>query len=95
MRTPCGLKVLSARRATQVDAEIARVDADRASELIASGVTTQPVETVLAPLVEVTGDRHLRKTSHGRYLAGTAISEDGSTPLIGAWRLPVGQACRY
>jgi Protein of unknown function (DUF2637) len=39
-------------QATQVDAEIARVDADLASELIASGVTTQPVETVLAVLAE-------------------------------------------
>jgi Protein of unknown function (DUF2637) len=36
--------------ATQVDAEIAQVDADLASELIASGVTTQPVETVIAVL---------------------------------------------
>jgi hypothetical protein len=37
-------------QATQVDAEIARVDADVASEMIASGVTTQPVETVIAVL---------------------------------------------
>jgi Protein of unknown function (DUF2637) len=37
-------------KATQVDAEIAQVDADLASELIASGVTTQPVETVIAVL---------------------------------------------
>ena len=36
--------------ATHVDAEIAQVDADLASELIASGVTTQPVETVVAVL---------------------------------------------
>jgi hypothetical protein len=36
--------------ATQVDAGIAQVDADLASELIASGVTTQPVETVIAVL---------------------------------------------
>jgi hypothetical protein len=36
--------------ATQVDAEIAQVDADLASELIASGVTAQPVETVVAVL---------------------------------------------
>jgi hypothetical protein len=36
--------------ATQVDAEIAQVDADLASELIASGVTTQPAETVIAVL---------------------------------------------
>jgi hypothetical protein len=36
--------------ATQIDAEIAQVDADLASELIASGVTTQPVETVIAVL---------------------------------------------
>jgi Protein of unknown function (DUF2637) len=35
---------------TQVDAEFARIDADLASELIASGVTTQPVETVLVVL---------------------------------------------
>jgi len=34
----------------QVDAEIAQGDADLASELIASGVTTQPVETVIAVL---------------------------------------------
>jgi hypothetical protein len=33
-----------------VDAEIARVGADLASELIASGVTTQPAETVIAVL---------------------------------------------
>jgi molybdenum-dependent DNA-binding transcriptional regulator ModE len=32
------------------DAEIAQVDADLALELIASGVTTQPVETVVAVL---------------------------------------------
>jgi hypothetical protein len=36
--------------ATQADAEIAQVDADLASELIASGVTTQSVETVIAVL---------------------------------------------
>jgi Protein of unknown function (DUF2637) len=36
--------------AAPVDAEIAQVDADFASELIASGVTTQPVETVIAVL---------------------------------------------
>jgi Protein of unknown function (DUF2637) len=36
--------------ATQVDTEIAKVDADLASELIASGVTTQPAETVIAVL---------------------------------------------
>ncbi len=36
--------------ATHVDAEIAQVDADLASELIASGVTTQPAETVIAVL---------------------------------------------
>jgi response regulator of citrate/malate metabolism len=35
---------------TQVDAEIAQVDADLASELIASGVTTQPAVTVIAVL---------------------------------------------
>ena len=35
---------------TQVGAEAAQADADLASELIASGVTTQPVETVLAVL---------------------------------------------
>ncbi|HME77641.1 MAG TPA: DUF2637 domain-containing protein [Mycobacterium sp.] len=34
----------------QVNAEIARVDSDLASELIASRVTTQPVETVVAVL---------------------------------------------
>ena len=34
----------------RVDADIAEVDADLASELIASGVTTQPVETVIAVL---------------------------------------------
>jgi hypothetical protein len=37
-------------KATQVDVEVAQVDADLASELIASGVTTQPVETVIAVL---------------------------------------------
>ena len=36
--------------ATQVGGEVAQVDADLASELIASGVTTQPVETVIAVL---------------------------------------------
>jgi Protein of unknown function (DUF2637) len=36
--------------AAPVDAESAQVDADFASELIASGVTTQPVETVIAVL---------------------------------------------
>ena len=36
--------------ATQADGEIALVDADLASELIASGVTTQPIETVTAVL---------------------------------------------
>jgi hypothetical protein len=35
---------------TQGDAESAQVDANLASELIASGVTTQPVETVIAVL---------------------------------------------
>jgi hypothetical protein len=34
----------------QLDAQIAQVDANLASELIASGVTTQPVETVIAVL---------------------------------------------
>ena len=37
-------------KATLVDAEIAQADADLASELIASGVTTQPVLTVIAVL---------------------------------------------
>jgi response regulator of citrate/malate metabolism len=37
-------------QATQVDGEIAQVDADLALDLIASGVTTQPVETVIAVL---------------------------------------------
>jgi hypothetical protein len=37
-------------RATQGDAEVAQLDADLASELIASGVTTQPAETVIAVL---------------------------------------------
>jgi hypothetical protein len=36
--------------ATQVDAEIGQVDAHLASELIASGVTTQAAETVIAVL---------------------------------------------
>ena len=36
--------------AAQSDAEIASADVDLASELIASGVTTQPVETVIAVL---------------------------------------------
>jgi response regulator of citrate/malate metabolism len=34
----------------QLDAQIAQVDANLASELIASGVTTQSVETVIAVL---------------------------------------------
>jgi hypothetical protein len=37
-------------RPNQVDAEIAEGDADFASELIASGATTQPAETVIAVL---------------------------------------------
>jgi hypothetical protein len=37
-------------QATQDDVKIAHVDADLASELIASGVTTQPLETVIAVL---------------------------------------------
>jgi hypothetical protein len=37
-------------KGTQVDAESAQADADLASELIASGVTTQPFETVIAVL---------------------------------------------
>jgi hypothetical protein len=36
--------------ASQGDAEVAEVDADLASELVASGVTTQPIETVIAVL---------------------------------------------
>jgi molybdenum-dependent DNA-binding transcriptional regulator ModE len=35
---------------TQVDAEIAHVDADLASELIGAGATQQPAETVIAVL---------------------------------------------
>ena len=35
---------------THVGVEVAQVDADLASELIASGATTQPVETVVAVL---------------------------------------------
>jgi hypothetical protein len=38
------------RKAKPVDAESAQVDANLASELIASGVTTQPIETVIAVL---------------------------------------------
>jgi hypothetical protein len=37
-------------RAAQVDAQVAQADADLASELIASGATTQSVETVIAVL---------------------------------------------
>jgi hypothetical protein len=37
-------------KAKPVDAESAQVDANLASELIASGVTTQPIETVIAVL---------------------------------------------
>jgi hypothetical protein len=37
-------------KAKPVDAESAQVDANLASELITSGVTTQPVETVIAVL---------------------------------------------
>ena len=39
--------------ATQVHEEIAQVDADLASQLIASGVTTQSVETVIAVLAAI------------------------------------------
>jgi hypothetical protein len=39
----------------QVDAEIAQLDEDLASELISSGVTTQPVEIVIAVLVATRG----------------------------------------
>jgi nucleoside-diphosphate-sugar epimerase len=44
------LRVSAQTGAAQVDAEIAHVDASLASELIASRVTTQPVETVIAVL---------------------------------------------
>jgi hypothetical protein len=37
-------------KAKPVDAESAQADADLASELIASGVTTRPIETVTAVL---------------------------------------------
>jgi hypothetical protein len=37
-------------KAKPVDAESRQVDANLASEMIASGVTTQPVETVIAVL---------------------------------------------
>jgi Protein of unknown function (DUF2637) len=50
---PCPAQAVQASAQTegaQGDAEIARVDADLASELIASGVTTQPVQTVIAVL---------------------------------------------
>jgi hypothetical protein len=40
----------SAQTEVTQDAEIAQLDADLASEMIASGVTTQPVETVIAVL---------------------------------------------
>jgi hypothetical protein len=40
----------SAQTEATQDAEIAQLDADLASEMIASGVTTQPVETVIAVL---------------------------------------------
>ncbi len=40
-------------KAKPVDAESAQVDANLASELIASGVTTQPVGTVIAVLAEM------------------------------------------
>ena len=40
---------------TQADAERAQVDANLASELIASGVTTQAVETVIAVLAAMRG----------------------------------------
>ncbi|MDI3312945.1 MAG: DUF2637 domain-containing protein [Mycobacterium sp.] len=42
-------------QAPQADAEIAQADADLALELIASGVTTQPVETVIAVLAATRG----------------------------------------
>jgi hypothetical protein len=44
-----------AHDATRVDAEIAQDDADLAADLIASGVTTQPVETVIAVLAASRG----------------------------------------
>jgi hypothetical protein len=58
IRTPVAVQPDSAQtvhdsaqtEATQVDAEVAQVDADLASELIASGVTTQHAETVVAVL---------------------------------------------
>jgi hypothetical protein len=40
-------------KAKPVDAEVAQVDANLASELIASGLTTQPVETVIAVLAVI------------------------------------------
>jgi hypothetical protein len=48
---PAKVVQASARNeATHVDAENAQADANLASDLIASGVTTQPVETVIAVL---------------------------------------------
>jgi hypothetical protein len=42
-------------KSKRVDAEVALVDANLASELIASGVTTQPVGTVIAVLAASRG----------------------------------------
>ena len=47
---PHAVQASAHSQATQDDAKIAHVDADLASELIASGVTTQPVVTVIAVL---------------------------------------------
>lgn len=47
---PHAVQASAHSQATQDDAKIAHVDADLASELIASGVTTQPIETVVAVL---------------------------------------------
>jgi hypothetical protein len=58
-----------------------------ASELIASGVTTQPVETVLALLAEVTGDRRL-KMQRGREQI-----ESADLPVIG--RRAAGRAAAH
>ena len=51
--------------ATQVDAEVVHVDADLASELIASGVTTQPVETVIAVLSSHRGGASINRAAKG------------------------------
>jgi hypothetical protein len=64
--------------ATSVGAEIPQVDADFASELIASGATTQPVETVIAVLAASRGGASINaaaKASRINYRTAQRIVE--------------------